>query len=67
MAYIGHSIVGDKTYGIKKEKFNLEGQLLHAKTLGFDHPKTAEPMQFTSEIPDYFENVLEVLRKKNSR
>lgn len=65
MAHIGHSIVGDKTYGIKKEKFNLEGQLLHAKTIGFNHPKTLEPMQFTSEIPQYFVNVLEVLRKKN--
>ncbi len=65
MAHIGHSIVGDKVYGIKKEKFNLDGQLLHAKTLGFDHPKTAEPMQFTSEIPQYFKDVLEVLRKKN--
>ncbi len=66
MAHIGHSIVGDKVYGIKKEKFNLEGQLLHAKTLGFDHPKTLEPMQFASEIPEYFENVLEILRKKNN-
>ena len=64
MAHIGHSIVGDKTYGQKKEKFNLEGQLLHAKTLGFNHPKTGETMQFTSEIPEYFENVLNVLRKK---
>lgn len=65
MAHIGHSIVGDKTYGLKKEKFNLEGQLLHAKTLGFDHPVTGEPMQFVSEIPQYFENVLDVLRKKS--
>ena len=66
MAHIGHSIVGDKTYGIKKEKFNLDGQLLHAKTLGFDHPVTRETMQFTSEIPDYFENILNVLRKKDN-
>ena len=67
MAHIGHSIVGDKVYGIKKEKFNLEGQLLHAKTLGFDHPKTFEPMQFTTEIPEHFENVLEILRRKYNR
>ncbi len=66
MAHIGHSIVGDKTYGIKKEKFNLDGQLLHAKTLGFDHPVTRETMEFTSEIPEYFENVLNVLRKKDN-
>ena len=64
MAHIGHSIVGDKTYGQKKEKFNLEGQLLHAKTLGFDHPIKGQEMKFTSEIPQYFENVLTVLRKK---
>lgn len=63
MASIGHSIVGDPVYGIKKEKFNLQGQLLHAKTIGFVHPRTGEMMQFTSEIPDYFENVLKKLRK----
>ncbi len=59
----GHSIVGDKTYGIKKEKFNLAGQLLHAKTLGFIHPKTHEHIILTSEIPDYFQNVLNKLKK----
>lgn len=64
MASIGHSIVGDPVYGIKKEKFNLSGQLLHAKTIGFVHPSTGELMEFTAEIPEYFEKVLEVLRKK---
>lgn len=64
MAHIGHSVVGDKTYGIKKERFKLEGQLLHARTLGFNHPVTGEEMKFTSNIPDYFENVLDILRKK---
>lgn len=63
MASIGHSIVGDPVYGIKKEKFKLTGQLLHAKTIGFMHPSTGEMMEFTSEIPDYFENVLKKLRK----
>lgn len=63
MASIGHSIVGDKTYGIKKEKFNLEGQLLHARTIGFVHPKTGEMMEFSSELPDYFTVVLEKLRR----
>lgn len=64
MASIGHSIVGDPLYGIKKEKFNLNGQLLHAKTIGFVHPRTGEMMEFTSDIPEYFENVLEKLRKR---
>lgn len=63
MASIGHSIVGDPVYGIKKEKFKLSGQLLHAKTIGFIHPSTGKMMEFTSEIPDYFENVLKKLRK----
>lgn len=64
MASIGHSIVGDKTYGIKKEKFNLNGQLLHAKTIGFVHPSTGEMMTFSSNLPDYFTDVLNKLRKE---
>lgn len=63
MASIGHSIVGDPLYGIKKEKFNLNGQLLHAKTIGFEHPSTGKMIEFSSEIPEYFENVLKKLRK----
>lgn len=63
MASIGHSIVGDPLYGVKKEKFALKGQLLHAKTIGFVHPATGKMMEFTSEIPDYFQNILEKLRK----
>lgn len=63
MASIGHSIVGDPLYGIKKEKFNLNGQLLHAKTIGFEHPSTGKMMEFSSEIPEYFVNVLKKLRK----
>ena len=63
MASIGHSIVGDKVYGIKKEKFKLEGQLLHARTIGFAHPKTGETVELSSELPGYFEDVLEGLRK----
>lgn len=63
MASIGHSIVGDPVYGIKKEKFNLSGQLLHAKTIGFVHPKTGKMMEFTSDLPEYFKDILEKLRK----
>ena len=63
-ASIGHSIVGDKIYGIKKEKFTLDGQLLHAKTIGFTHPHTGELMEFSSELPDYFTNVLDKLRRE---
>ena len=65
MASIGHSIVGDKTYGIKKEKFNLAGQLLHARTIGFIHPSTGDMMQFSSELPGYFTGILNKLRGRN--
>lgn len=64
MASIGHSVVGDKTYGIKKEEFKLEGQLLHAKTIGFNHPQTGEYMEFSSEIPEYFKTILNKLDKR---
>lgn len=62
MASIGHSIVGDKTYGIKKERFNLAGQLLHAATIGFTHPVTGVYMEFSSDLPEYFLNVLNKLQ-----
>ncbi len=64
MASIGHSVAGDPVYGLKKEKFNLQGQLLHAKTIGFVHPRTGEYMEFSSELPAYFTAVLNKLRKK---
>ena len=64
MASIGHSIVGDPVYGIKKEKYKLNGQLLHAKTIGFVHPSTGEMVEFTSELPDYFKEVIEKERRK---
>lgn len=62
LAYIGHSIVGDKTYGKKKEEFKLQGQLLHAIKIQFIHPKTNEWMTFSAPIPDYFEKILNLLR-----
>lgn len=62
MSYIGHPLVGDPVYGYKKQKFNLNGQMLHAKKLGFIHPTTEKYMEFESEIPDYFIYVLKKLR-----
>lgn len=58
MASIGHPVMGDKTYGVKKEKYNLSGQLLHAKIVGFIHPITKEYMEFETEIPERFEKFL---------
>ena len=62
MSKKGHPIVGDKTYGVKKEEFNLAGQLLHAYKVGFIHPVSGEYMEFVSELPDYYMNVLDRLR-----
>lgn len=62
-AFIGHPIVGDKTYGFKKQKFELDGQLLHSKEIVFTHPKTKETMHFDSELPNYFKRILQILKK----
>lgn len=64
MASVGHSIVGDGTYGRKKEEFALSGQLLHAKTIGFVHPQKGIYMEFSSELPEYFSGVLNKLDKR---
>lgn len=62
--YIGHPVVGDKTYG-GSDKFNLNGQLLHAYKLILKHPRTGEEMTFTAPLPDYFQNVLSSLKPSN--
>ena len=60
--HLHHPIVGDKLYNTNKCKFNLDGQLLHAKKLILTHPSTNEVMEFESDLPDYFVKVLESLR-----
>ncbi len=55
MAYIGHPVAGDDVYGPKKVITKLGGQCLHARKIGFVHPKTNEYMEFSSELPIYFE------------
>ncbi len=59
--FLGHPVVGDKSYGYKKQKFNLDGQLLHSKIIEFTHPFTKEHMRFESRLPDYFLKVLSSL------
>ncbi|MFL0251587.1 RluA family pseudouridine synthase [Clostridium neuense] len=61
MAYIGHPIVGDPVYGYTKQKFKLQGQMLHAKKLGFIHPSTGKYMEFDSELPEYFKKIIEII------
>lgn len=63
MASIGHPLVGDPVYGFKKQKFNLKGQALHAMVLGFIHPRSGEYMEFSSPLPNYFQNLIEKLRR----
>lgn len=60
--YINHCVVGDDVYG-GSNKFNLNGQLLHAYKLILTHPKTQETMVFEAELPDYFKNVLQEIDK----
>ncbi len=62
--YIGHPVVGDKVYGYNRQRFSLFGQLLHAFRLTLTHPATGERMTFEAPLPDYFEHVLEILRRE---
>lgn len=62
MSHIGHPLLGDEVYGPVNSKFkNLQGQTLHAATLGFIHPTTEEYMEFSAPLPDYFEKLLKTL------
>jgi len=61
--HLKNPIVGDKLYNNIKQKFNLNGQLLHAYKLILRHPRTDEEMEFTAELPEYFTKVLNSLEK----
>ncbi|MDY4970297.1 MAG: RluA family pseudouridine synthase [Lachnospiraceae bacterium] len=58
MSSIGHPLLGDTIYGGPAVK-NVQGQMLHAKVIGFIHPETGEYMEFDSELPQYFQDILE--------
>lgn len=57
-----HPLLGDPVYGPKSSRFNLKGQVLHAGTLGFIHPRTNEYIEFTSDLPEDFTKMLGLLR-----
>ncbi len=61
MASIGHPLLGDEVYGPKKCPFHLQGQTLHAMTIGFIHPSTGEYLEVQAPLPDYFEHLLNIL------
>lgn len=63
MSYIHHPLLGDEVYSGKKESMKLEGQCLHARVLGFIHPRTNEYMEFEAPIPEYFNEILRKFRK----
>ncbi len=62
MNYIGHPIINDKVYGNRK-LFDETGQCLHAKTLGFVHPRTKQYMEFDSPLPECFINIEKQLER----
>ena len=78
LKYKGTSLLGDKKYGKKNTKFKkidneffiklgeLSGQALHAKTLGFSHPRSNKWMSFNSDLPEGFENILNLLKNLSS-
>jgi hypothetical protein len=61
MSHIKHPIVGDPVYGPKNAVFKLEGQMLHAKVLGFIHPTKKVYIEFEAPIPKYFQQIIEKL------
>ncbi|MBQ6720392.1 MAG: RluA family pseudouridine synthase [Oscillospiraceae bacterium] len=63
MAHIGHPILGDTVYGRKKPELGLSSQCLHAGALCFTHPRTGRPVMVFAPLPQYFEDVLEKLKK----
>lgn len=64
MASIGFPLVGDPLYGFKRQKFKVQGQILHAKTLGFIHPAQNKYIEFTTELPEYFKDIIDKLRNE---
>ena len=64
LSEIGYPIVGDTTYSNGKNKWNIEGQCLHAKSLDFKHPITGKAMHLDAPLPTYFEDVTNRLEKE---
>ncbi len=64
LAKIGYPIIGDYTYSNGKNRFNVEGQMLHAYKIKFKHPTTDKEVEYTAELPKYFKDILEKLDKE---
>ncbi|MDO4793889.1 MAG: RluA family pseudouridine synthase [Filifactor alocis] len=63
-SYMGHPLLGDELYTKQKTNYRLQGQTLHAKKLGFVHPVTEDYIEFTSDLPDYFNKILQLERER---
>ena len=61
LSHIGYPIIGDDVYSNGKNRWNIEGQCLHAKELEFKHPITGKQMHIEAELPEYFKKILEEL------
>lgn len=67
MSEIGYPVVGDMVYSNGKNEFNVEGQMLHARSLKFRHPTTNEELYLEATLPKYFEQIIEQLDKRNMK
>lgn len=63
LSHIGHPLLGDTVYGSSRNPYCLQGQTLHAMVLGFWHPHFEKYVEFTAPLPEYFQKLLEKLRK----
>ena len=64
MSEIGHPVIGDEVYSNGKNEFGVKGQMLHARSLDFEHPITGEKMHLEAEIPEYFKKVIDICEKR---
>lgn len=66
MASINHPLIGDEVYGKKDSRFKIQGQLLHAKTLGFIHPRTDKYVEYNANVHAEFSDILNLLERKEN-
>lgn len=64
MASIHHPLLGDTVYGPQKQPYKVQGQMLHAEILGFQHPVTGQYMEFRADPPEEYRQILEKLRNR---
>ena len=65
LSHIGYPIIGDEVYSNGKNKWNIKGQCLHAKSLKFKHPTTGKEMKIEADLPEYFKEILRKLGTGN--